>query len=246
MALGTAAVASAAVLAVSITGGGAQAAQGQAAQGEATGQGAGTAGRAKQAVKKDQVVTLITGDRVILEEGDSRRVRVERGEGRDGVVIRTQRIDGRLLVIPMDVSSAVTSGRLDRRLFDITGLIKAGYDDSSTKAIPLIVSYHGRSATKSVPGATITRELPVINGAAVKVAKNATGGLLDQLTGLGQLNGRNRSAGIDRVWLDGKRHTTLDQSVPQIGTPAAWKAGYTGKGVTVGSWIPGSTAGTPI
>ncbi|NUR94777.1 MAG: S8 family peptidase, partial [Kribbellaceae bacterium] len=35
------------------------------------------------------------------------------------------------------------------------------------------------------------------------------------------------------VWLDGKREVTLDQSVPQIGAPTAWKAGFTGKGVPV-------------
>ncbi|MCE7001861.1 S8 family serine peptidase [Kibdelosporangium philippinense] len=37
----------------------------------------------------------------------------------------------------------------------------------------------------------------------------------------------------DKVWLDGKRKLSLKESVPQIGTPAAWQAGFTGKGVTV-------------
>ena len=36
-----------------------------------------------------------------------------------------------------------------------------------------------------------------------------------------------------KVWLDGKRTVFLDESVPRIGAPAAWAAGYTGEGVTV-------------
>ena len=36
-----------------------------------------------------------------------------------------------------------------------------------------------------------------------------------------------------RVWLDGMRRPSLDVSVPQIGAPAAWQAGYTGAGVPV-------------
>ena len=36
-----------------------------------------------------------------------------------------------------------------------------------------------------------------------------------------------------KVWLDRTLRTSLDQSVPQIGAPAAWQAGLTGKGVTV-------------
>lgn len=41
------------------------------------------------------------------------------------------------------------------------------------------------------------------------------------------------AGGVDRIWLDGRRLVSLDASVPQIGAPAAWQAGYTGRGVTV-------------
>ncbi|MET9630573.1 S8 family serine peptidase [Lentzea sp. NPDC006480] len=37
----------------------------------------------------------------------------------------------------------------------------------------------------------------------------------------------------DKIWLNGLRKPTLDHSVPQIGAPAAWQAGFTGKGVKV-------------
>lgn len=36
-----------------------------------------------------------------------------------------------------------------------------------------------------------------------------------------------------KLWLDGVRTLALDQTVPQIGAPAAWEAGLTGEGVTV-------------
>jgi hypothetical protein len=38
---------------------------------------------------------------------------------------------------------------------------------------------------------------------------------------------------VSKVWLDGKRKSLLDHSVPQIGAPTAWEAGYTGAGTTV-------------
>ncbi|MFR9776723.1 hypothetical protein ACL02O_11780 [Micromonospora sp. MS34] len=35
------------------------------------------------------------------------------------------------------------------------------------------------------------------------------------------------AGGADRIWLDGRRGVTLDHSVPQIGAPAAYAAGFT-------------------
>ncbi len=39
---------------------------------------------------------------------------------------------------------------------------------------------------------------------------------------------------VDMIWLDEPVHTLLDVSVPLIGTPQVWSAGFTGKGVLVG------------
>ncbi|HEY9475498.1 MAG TPA: S8 family serine peptidase, partial [Mycobacteriales bacterium] len=41
------------------------------------------------------------------------------------------------------------------------------------------------------------------------------------------------AAGIGQIWLDARVHAALDQSVPQIGGPAAWARGFDGTGVTV-------------
>ena len=223
------------VLAVAITGS-AVAAQGASAEpaghsadrvghsADRAAHGADQAGR-----RADQVVTLITGDKVILPGGDPARLRIERGQGREHVMFRVQRGKGGLVVMPTDVSSAVTSGQLDRRLFDVTGLIAMGYDDAHVRATPLLVEYDARQRSAiSLPGATVTRQLPVIGGAAVQVRKNTSGEFLRHLGGTARSAG-----GIKKIWLDGKGRVLLDQSVPQIGAPAAWKAGYTGKGIKV-------------
>ncbi len=120
-----------------------------------------------------------------------------------------------LYVIPSDVRSAVDGGRLDRRLFDVAALD----DDRSSSSIPLLITTRGKRAT--VPGATLTRELRSVNGAAIKVDKSAAASFLA------------RAAGMGKIWLDGNRKLALDQSVPQIGAPAAWQAGFTGAGVSV-------------
>ncbi len=41
------------------------------------------------------------------------------------------------------------------------------------------------------------------------------------------------TGGVSKIWLDAQVHATLDQSVPQIGGPAAWARGYDGKGVEI-------------
>lgn len=40
-------------------------------------------------------------------------------------------------------------------------------------------------------------------------------------------------AGPSKVWLDGAVRASLDVSVPMVGAPEAWAAGYDGTGVTV-------------
>ncbi|MFF1910489.1 S8 family serine peptidase [Streptomyces sp. NPDC058239] len=41
------------------------------------------------------------------------------------------------------------------------------------------------------------------------------------------------TAGVTKLWYDGRAKVTLDQSVPQIGAPEAWARGFDGKGVKV-------------
>ena len=39
--------------------------------------------------------------------------------------------------------------------------------------------------------------------------------------------------GVERIWLDGVVHASLDESVPQVGAPEVWAEGFDGSGVTI-------------
>ncbi|WP_405055815.1 S8 family serine peptidase [Kribbella sp. NBC_01505] len=218
--IGVAAVASIAALGIGLSG----LAQASAAQIRPTSITAKAA--AKKAEQSAVQVTLVTGDRVTVH-GDS-KLTVERGSDRHGVTFSSYRVKGHLYVVPSDVQRQIANGRLDRRLFDVTGLIKAKYDDKSTKSIPVIVTYAGNAKTRAAaPGATVTRQLPVVNGAALSIDKGKAASFL------AGASGARSATAIEKIWLDGQRELTLDKSVPQIGAPEAWKAGYTGKGIKV-------------
>ncbi|MEU4196067.1 S8 family peptidase [Kribbella sp. NPDC026611] len=174
---------------------------------------------APQPAAKDVSVTLISGDRVVLSGGDPAKVAAVPGPGRDGMGFRTFRTKDHSYVIPADAVAAVGKGQLDSRLFDVAELVRDGYDDAQTSTIPVLTTYAGSAKRAVPPGAKVTRQLPSIGAAAMKVNKASAAGFL--------------KAGFAKVWLDGKRQVTLDQSVPQIGGPVAWQAGYTGKGISV-------------
>ncbi len=174
----------------------------------------GTPGRAAS-------VTLITGDRVQLD-GD-RPVSMTRAPGRENAVFHTFRRDGRLHVIPLDAAGPLAAGRLDPRLFDVTGLVEAGYDDERRDHIPLIVT--GDSARlRTTDGVQVTRDLPAVGAIAAHAPKSDAATAFRSLTA---------DPAVTKIWLDGLRHTSLDRSAAQIGAPTAWAAGYTGKGVKV-------------
>ncbi|MFI7428724.1 S8 family serine peptidase [Micromonospora sp. NPDC049836] len=179
-------------------------------------------------------VTLLTGDRITVTGGD--RAAVRPGPGRDGIGFLVGRDRGHLSVVPRDALPLIRAGRVDRRLFDVTELIASGYDDARRDSLPLLVSYPeglARRGTAAPAGTRVTRDLPAIRGAALTAPKADAGTVWRALTA-GRAGARVEAAGgVDRIWLDGKRKITLDHSVPQIGAPAAWTAGFTGRGVTV-------------
>ncbi|MGX7825796.1 S8 family serine peptidase [Actinokineospora sp. 24-640] len=162
-------------------------------------------------------VTLITGDRVTVT-GD--RARVRPGPDR-GHVRFVQRLDeeGDVHVLPTDVAADLAAGRLDGRLFDVGGLIRAGYHDAATAVTPLIITYDGPAAR--LAGARDVRALPSVNGVSLTAAKSSP------------FLSAARTAGVGTVWLDGPVRANLDRSVAQVGAPTAWAAGHTGAGTTV-------------
>jgi subtilisin family serine protease len=156
-------------------------------------------------------VTLFTGDQVTATGGQLSVT------PREGVQFLRFGRDGADYVIPSDALPLLTADRLDERLFNVTALLEFGFDKLAH--LPLIVS----DAT-AVRGLDAGRELDAVDGFATKVP------VLD-LARTWQTTRTSLAGG--KVWLDGVRKSTLDVSVPMIGTPGAWAAGYDGTGVRV-------------
>ncbi|MFF9023727.1 S8 family peptidase [Streptomyces eurythermus] len=175
-------------------------------------------------------VTLITGDRVTLD-AKGRVVGLERAKGREHIPFKVRKAAGHTLVIPADAARLVASGTLDRRLFDVTELDKAATRRAQKNGLKVIVGYRGSAGAAKAgvrDAGTLRRSLTALNADAVQIPAGDTAGLWDAVT-----DGDRTASGIAHVWLDGVREASLDKSVPQIGAPTAWKAGYTGKGVKV-------------
>ncbi|MEV4167548.1 S8 family serine peptidase [Nonomuraea dietziae] len=141
----------------------------------------------------------------------------------------SQVLGGHLFVIPSDARTLVTQGVLDRRLFDVTQLLAWGYGDADTPDIPVISQGMGVQAF-TPQGARQTRQLSSLGMSALRVPKANAGQAWKDLTGEGA---HTLAAGKAKLWVDGRRSFSLDQSVKQIGAPEAWAQGMTGKDVTV-------------
>ncbi|WP_329223538.1 S8 family serine peptidase [Streptomyces sp. NBC_01485] len=191
-------------------------------------------------------VTLITGDTVGVDPS-GRVVGVDPGEGRARIPLSVQRLGSHTYVVPADAAALLGSGRLDRRLFDVTRMVADGYDDAHRTTLPLIVSYKG-SATGGAKralraaDAEVERQLPAVRGESVTADKPHATEVWEALTRpVG--DSVTTEAGIDRVWLDAavkappQRYADVDpdptQGTAQIHAPAAWRAGYDGTGVKV-------------
>lgn len=184
-------------------------------------------------------VTLITGDTISLDAA-GRVVGVTRGAGRADVPVSVQRFGGHVYAVPADAAALLASGRLDRRLFDVTRLVADGYDDAHRTTVPLIVSYKG--AARKPADATVERQLPAVHGQAVSADKPDAASVWEALTAPAAHGTAVTTApGVDRVWLDAKVSAPpLNSGAPdptqgtaQIHAPAAWQAGFDGKGVKV-------------
>ncbi|MEU2711112.1 S8 family serine peptidase [Streptomyces sp. NPDC007205] len=175
-------------------------------------------------------VTLITGDRVALD-ARGRIVGVQRAEGRAHIPFQVRTTKGHTLVVPVDAARLVSSGTLDQRLFDVTELNKAATRRAQKNGLKVIVGYRGSAAAARADvrnAAHLRRSLGALDADAVQTTVKDTAGLWHAVT-----HGDRAASGIAHVWLDGVRRASLDTSVPQIGAPVAWQAGYTGKGVKV-------------
>ncbi|MDX3129184.1 S8 family serine peptidase [Streptomyces europaeiscabiei] len=202
--------------------------------------------KAPAKAKPPATVTLISGDRVSVGS-DGQVVRLVRAKGREGIGFSVRREAGHTYVVPQDALRLVADGVLDRQLFDVAQLVKDGYDDAHRTTLPLIVGYRqdGAEAGALLPdrdpfaGVAVRerRALPAVDGESFEAPKSGARVLWAAVTRRSSARTAGGTAASARpvahVWLDAKVRATLAESVPQIGAPAMWKSGYTGKGVKV-------------
>ncbi len=201
-------------------------------------------------------VTLVTGDRVLVGAAVAGRPTLTvqpapRPVGR--IPSFSARYDGDdMYVVPSDVAGLVPSV-LDDALFDVTALVRMGYDDRSRPSIPLIVQNAPglKTLSASPTGLQARAALPSIRGEAAVLPKAQSAAFGKALTKLGTQRATPAAAGaalggVSRIWLDAPlRATDLDANLTQIGAPVAWQSGLSGAGVKVAVLDTGVDAGHP-
>ncbi|MGH3680204.1 MAG: S8 family serine peptidase, partial [Natronosporangium sp.] len=206
-------------------------------------------------------VTLITGDTVYWQDsgdGNPRVAEIEEAPRDYPVTFNQSGTQEDFYVIPTDVMEHVVAGTVDMELFNIPGLIRQGLDDASTDELPVIVTFdHDQSvpqlarAADALPATDSATAVEGINGAGVQLDRakassfrqavfGVPGGDANRTAGAPGLDG-----GVDKVMLDQMLEIDLSESVPQIGAPQAWDAGFTGEGVTVAVLDTGVDASHP-
>ncbi|PEC50993.1 peptidase [Bacillus sp. AFS096315] len=187
------------------------------------------------------VITLITGDVVTVTKfADGQSVISVEPADKAAGGSRIMTVDKDTYVIPDQAMPYLASGVLDMDLFNITTLIADGYDDASQETLPVIVQYSESKARSAVQptlkASKKTYVLESINGAALITDKKDSKVFWQDIKKNIQPEKSTRSLitpGIKKIWLDGRVKASLEQSVPQIGAPTAWNAGYNGTGVKV-------------
>jgi subtilisin family serine protease len=196
-------------------------------------------------------ITLVTGDRVALtvDAGGRSEATIEHwaswpGRSPEPKYQSFAGSDG-VFVIPTEAQPAVDAGWLDRSLFDVAYLAANGLDDGRTQTLPVLVQYRRQSLPRgsaravdtallaraeAAPASTATAALSSIGGAALAVGKSQAATFWQSISAGPTARSVNAA---EKVWLDRPVKVELDESVPLIGAPDAWAAGFDGAGVTV-------------
>ncbi|MEV0071956.1 S8 family serine peptidase [Amycolatopsis sp. NPDC050768] len=201
-------------------------------------------------------VTLVTGDVVTVnttgDAGDSGGTISVKGPDGGPSDARILESAGDVYVYPSSAMSYLAKGILDRRLFDVTDLIAAGYDDAHRADLPLIVSYTnpspGFQANTAPRGSALVRPLASVDGAAVTENHAQARDFWAAVTAGAPSSFAAAPAfanGIKQIWLDGKVYADLAESTAQIGAPEVWTGGDTGQGVDVAVLDTGVDEGHP-
>ncbi|MCX5155748.1 S8 family serine peptidase [Streptomyces sp. NBC_00291] len=185
-------------------------------------------------------VTLVTGDRILVSTDAAGRGAATAMPREDGSqpVVQTRRSGKDLYVYPEGAIKALAAGTVDEELFNVTGLIRQGYDDAHAKKLPLIAVYDGsvnvaRSAPPAPRGADRSLVLPSIGAVALTADKQQAAAFWTDVIRPAAGDRSRTAGGLKKLWLDGKVRANLERSTRQVNAPAAWAAGYDGKGTKV-------------
>ncbi len=232
-----AAITSAAVVAASLLTVAAEASP-QSSSSASTAQEAPAADPSTAAAGRAVTVTLITGDRVHVAAGPDGRpaVTVDAVPGLLSSFSVEQAPDGDIFVYPSGAVAAILDGTVDRALFNVTDLVAQGHDDAGSNRLPVIIDFEDDPSAATLahradalPASDATLTLPRVGFAAVSVDKAAAHEFWPAIA----TSSARAERRISHVWLDEPVHAVLDESVPLIGAPEAWEAGFDGTGTTV-------------
>ncbi|MEO3841297.1 S8 family serine peptidase [Streptomyces sp. B22F1] len=189
-------------------------------------------------------VTLVTGDEVTLDapaaDGPP-AVSVTPRPGSGSRSFTTLRDGDDVYVVPDDAAGLVPEV-LDLELFNVTALVEMGYDDASTRALPLIVQGPRPLAAAGEAAREDALPLPALDAVAVELPKKRAGTFAATLA----RPAGPAAAGVRRVWLDRSLEAAeLDGNLSQIGAPEVWDAGLSGAGVDVAVLDSGVDADHP-
>ncbi|EPD53722.1 hypothetical protein HMPREF1210_00545 [Paenisporosarcina sp. HGH0030] len=195
-------------------------------------------------VVDSHTVTLITGEVVTLEKNADGLQSATLAPNPDGteVGVTTLSLGDDFYLIPDKAQPYLAANELDRELFNITKLVEYGYDDAHVSDIPLIATYSGTEShtdealEQAAPaGSKKDKVLDSANGVALKASKSMSAKFWEAVDDDSSkaATAPKLADGINKLWLDKPVQVMLDKSVPQIGAPTAWAAGYDGTGVKV-------------
>lgn len=182
-------------------------------------------------------VTLVTGDVVTVATrpgAENPAITVD-SSGPSGGHASVYEEDGDTHVVPLAAYPLLEADAVDPSLFNIDGLIAQGLDDASVDEIPLIVQAGPDGEGLQTMSALAERALESIDAEAVAVDKSDTATIWAEWSEE-VAQGERRAAAQGRptkLWLDATVTVQLEDSVPQIGAPDVWDAGFDGAGITV-------------
>ncbi|MFE7332671.1 S8 family serine peptidase [Streptomyces sp. NPDC057565] len=189
-------------------------------------------------------LTLVTGEVVTLERHANGLQAATVAPAADGTpaAFTTMKVGDEVYVIPDKAQPYLAANELDRELFNVTKLVEYGYDDAHRPAVPLIATYGGapgkagKALDQAAPAGSVKKdELPSANAVALHAGKKKAATFWEAVDddSAAATKAPKLVDGIKKLWLDKPVHVALDQSVPQIGAPDAWAAGYDGTGTKV-------------